>query len=278
MQAADALIDLALAEDIGLGDVSAETLFPADARAAGTLVAKAPLTVCGLGIAARVFARVDPVIRFEPLVRDGDGLAAGAVLARFAGPTRALLMAERTALNFLQMLSGIATQAARYAARTGDTGIRIVDTRKTIPGFRALAKYAVRCGGCHNHRASLADCVMIKDNHLAVHGSIAAAVAAARAGAPHTAKIEVEVTSPALAGEAAEAGADIILLDNMDPEAVKAAVTEVGSRAIVEVSGGIGWDNLEGYLLPGVDVISIGALTHTFQAADISLRFDVPAV
>jgi nicotinate-nucleotide pyrophosphorylase (carboxylating) len=191
-----------------------------------------------------------------------------------AGPTAALLTAERTALNFIQRLSGIATLSRRFADAVKGTGVRIADTRKTTPGFRALEKYAVRCGGCHNHRSSLGEHVLIKDNHIAAAGSLARAVARARSGAPHLAKIEVEAKTLAQVREAVRSGAEAILLDNMSPAEVAASVAIIGGRAIVEVSGGVRLETLLDYAQPGVDVISIGALTHSAPAADLSLTLE----
>ncbi|MFI5337211.1 MAG: carboxylating nicotinate-nucleotide diphosphorylase, partial [Opitutales bacterium] len=223
------------------------------------------------GVAARVFTRVDPAIRVTLLAEDGNRVKSGAAVLRLAGPTVALLTAERTALNFLQRLSGIATQARRYAEAVRGTGVRLVDTRKTTPGFRALEKYAVRCGGCFNHRSSLGEHVLIKDNHIAAAGSLGRAVRLCRAVAPHTAKIEVEAKTIAEVREACRAGAEVILLDNLTPAQVKSAVTIIAGRALVEVSGGVRYETLRDYAQAGVDVISIGALTHSAPAADLSL-------
>lgn len=267
----DHLIDLALEEDAGLGDLTSRAIFPAGHHSRAVITAGQQLVVCGLEIAARVFSRVDPALRTALLARDGDRVARGRALLRIEGPTVALLTAERTALNFLQRLSGIATQARRFADAARPFGVRIVDTRKTTPGFRALEKYAVRCGGCQNHRASLGEHVLIKDNHIAAAGSLAKAVGLARHTAPHTAKIEVETRNLAEVRAACRAGAEVILLDNMSPEQVRAAVTVIAGRAIVEVSGGVRYETLAAYAVPGVDVISIGALTHSAPSADLSL-------
>jgi nicotinate-nucleotide pyrophosphorylase (carboxylating) len=190
---------------------------------------------------------------------------------RLRGPTVSLLTAERTALNFIQRLSGIATQTRRFVDRAGPLGVRVVDTRKTTPGFRALEKFAVRCGGGHNHRSSLGEHVLIKDNHIAAAGSLAEAVRRARSAAPHLAKIEVEAKTLAEVRSALRAGAEAILLDNMSPEQVRSAVALIAGGALIEVSGGVRYENLADYALPGVDVISIGALTHSAPAADYSL-------
>ncbi|MBI3884145.1 MAG: carboxylating nicotinate-nucleotide diphosphorylase [Opitutae bacterium] len=267
----DHLIDLALDEDAGLGDVTSRAIFPARHRSRAVIDAKQDLVVCGLEVAARVFARVDPALKTKLLARDGDRVKKGAIVLRVEGPTAALLTAERTALNFIQRLSGIATQARRYADAVKGTGVRIVDTRKTTPGFRALEKYAVRTGGCFNHRASLGEHVLIKDNHIAAAGSLTKAVQLCRAAAPHLTKIEVEAKSLAEVREALRAGAEVILLDNMTPDQVRAAVAVIAGAALVEVSGGVRFETLRDYALPGVDVISIGALTHSAVAADLSL-------
>jgi nicotinate-nucleotide pyrophosphorylase (carboxylating) len=214
---------------------------------------------------------VDPAITTKLLVRDGDRVHRGAQVMTMAGPTIGILTAERTALNFLQRLSGIATLARKYAAAVAATGVRIVDTRKTTPGWRALEKYAVRCGGCFNHRSSLGEHVLIKDNHIAAAGSIGRAVKLARTAAPHTAKIEIEAKTMREVREALRAGAEVILLDNMKPAEVRAAVAEIAGAAVVEVSGGVRYETLGDYAVPGVDVISIGALTHSATAVDLSL-------
>jgi nicotinate-nucleotide pyrophosphorylase (carboxylating) len=234
--------------------------------------ARAPLVVCGLAVAARVFARVDPALRAEPLLADGAGVRPGDRVMRVEGPTASLLAAERTALNFLQRLSGVATRARAFADAVAGTGVRVVDTRKTIPGWRALEKAAVRCGGCANHRSSLGEHVLIKDNHVTAAGSIGRAVAAARRAAPHVARVEVEAGSLVQVRAGLRAGADVILLDNLSPARVAEAVRLIAGRALVEVSGGITLANIRDYALPGVDVISVGALTHSAPAADLSLE------
>lgn len=267
----DHLIDLALEEDAGLGDVTSRAIFPAKHVSRAIVDAKQDLVICGLDVAARVFARVDPLLKTKLLVSDGDRVKKGAAVMRIEGPTASLLTAERTALNFLQRLTGIATQARRYADAVKGTGVRIVDTRKTTPAWRALEKYAVRTGGCFNHRSSLGEHVLIKDNHIAAAGSLTKAVQLCRAAAPHSAKVEVEAKTLAEVREACRAGAEVILLDNMKPTEVRAAVTVIAGRAIVEISGGVKYDTLRDYALPGVDVISIGALTHSAIAADLSL-------
>ena len=267
----DHLIDLALDEDAGLGDVTSRAIFPPKHTARAFIEAKQDLVVCGLAVAARVFARVDPALKVTLTAHDGERVKQGGVVLRVAGPTAALLTAERTALNFLQRLSGVATLSRKYAAAVDGTGTRVVDTRKTTPGWRALEKYAVRCGGCVNHRSSLGEHVLIKDNHIAAAGSLTQAVKLCRAAAPHSAKIEVEATTLAEVKEAVRAGAEVILLDNMTPALVRRAVAIIAGAAVVEVSGGVRYETLRDYALAGVDVISVGALTHSAPAADLSL-------
>jgi nicotinate-nucleotide pyrophosphorylase (carboxylating) len=265
------LIELALDEDAGLGDLTSRAIFPPGHRSKAVVTAGEKLVVCGLEAAARVFARVDPAIRVRRVAQDGDRVKAGAVVLRVQGPTIGILTAERTALNFLQRLSGVATQARRYADRVAGLGVRIVDTRKTTPGWRSLEKQAVRCGGCFNHRSSLGEHILIKDNHIAAAGSIARAVKKARSAAPHTAKIEVEAKTPSEVRAALRAGAEVILLDNMTPDQIRSAVAQIDGAAAVEVSGGVRFETLRDYAIPGVDVISVGALTHSASAADLSL-------
>ena len=268
------IIELALDEDLGTGDVTCLATIPAELAARGVLLAKAQGVMAGLPVAARVMQTVDARLTFHPLRDDGTPIAPGDRLAEIAGPARSLLSAERTALNFLQRMSGIASETARYVAAVAGTGARIVDTRKTAPGQRVLDKYAVRAGGGGNHRANLSDGVLIKDNHIAAVGSVAVAVKAARACAPHTLKIEVEVTSAEMAREAVKAGADIILLDNMSCAEMRACVELIAGRALTEASGGITMESVRAIAESGVDLISIGALTHSVRALDISLEAD----
>jgi nicotinate-nucleotide pyrophosphorylase (carboxylating) len=267
----DHLIDLALEEDAGLGDVTSRAIFPPGHTSRAYIGAGHDLVICGLDVAARVFAKVDPSLRTKTHASDGDLVAKGGRVLSVVGPTGSILTAERTALNFLQRLSGIATLSRRFADSVAGLGVRIVDTRKTTPGFRALEKYAVRCGGCHNHRSSLGEHVLIKDNHIAAVGSLARAVTKARAAAPHLCRIEVEATSLGEVREAVRSGAEVILLDNMTPAQVSAAVAVIDGKAIVEVSGGVRLGNLLAYALPGVGAISVGAMTHSAPAADLSL-------
>lgn len=266
------LIDLALEEDAVRDDVTSRAIFPRGHRSRAVIDAKQDLVVCGLELAAEVFRRVDRRLKAKALTRDGEFLKRGAVVMHIEGPTAALLAAERTALNFLQRLSGIATQARRCARAVRGTGVRVVDTRKTTPGWRALEKYAVRTGGCFNHRSSLRELVLIKDNHLAAAGSVARAVALGRRlAARRGLKVEVEAKTLAEVRAAVRARADIILLDNMTPTRIRAAVRLIAGRATVEVSGGVTLRTLPRYALPGVDLISLGALTHSVPAADLSL-------
>jgi nicotinate-nucleotide pyrophosphorylase (carboxylating) len=276
-----AAIDLALAEDIGAGDVTTLSTVPAHATATGVMLVKQTGVLSGLEAARYVFARIDPSIAVHWLAEDGDAVSAGTVIANLEGPARTLLTAERTALNLLQRLSGVATATAAYVAAVAGTNARIIDTRKTTPGLRALEKQAVRHGGGHNHRFGLSDGVLIKDNHLAAIGGadrVTKAVHAARENAPHTMKIEVEVTTMAETAEAADAGADVILLDNMSLAEMAEAVRIVGGRALTEASGGVRLDTVRSIAETGVDLISVGALTHSAPALDISLNFSIAPV
>lgn len=269
----DTLVDLALQEDAGMGDITSQSIFSHDHHSQASILAREDLTVCGLEVAKRVFQRVDPTVSLDFKSSDGERLKAGTPILLAEGATISILTAERTALNFLQRLSGIATLSHRFAkavAQTG-SGVRIVDTRKTIPGWRALEKYAVRCGGCYNHRASLGEHILIKENHIRAAGSIAEAVQRCRSLAPHCAKIEVEVESMDEVQQALNAGAEIIMLDNMSPMQAKQAVGLINGAAMVEVSGGIDLANLADYAMAGIDVISVGALTHSAPAVDMSM-------
>ncbi len=270
-RAAQTLIELALAEDLGTGDITSCATIPADTPARGVLQAKAIGVLAGLPIAAQVLATVDPALLFTPLQPEGAALTPGVLLAEITGPARSLLTAERTALNFLQRLCGIASVTARYVRAVAGTRARIVDTRKTLPGHRVLDKYAVRVGGGCNHRFNLSDGVLIKDNHIAAVGGVAAAIRAARAGAPHTLRIEVEVENQAMVEEAVAAGADILLLDNMSLDAMRAAVAFIAGRALTEASGNVTLERVRAIADCGVDLISSGALTHSVSALDISL-------
>jgi len=270
----DAIITLALAEDIGTGDITSSVTVPAGTQARGIILAKSAGVLSGLEAARATFHHVDPTLRFTPRLADGDRLAPGQTIADVSGPARSLLAAERVALNLLQRLSGVATLTAAYVAAVAGTQARIVDTRKTTPGLRLLEKAAVRHGGGFNHRFGLAGGVLIKDNHLAAIGGanrVRRAIQQARAGAPHTLRIEVEVTTLDQAREALDAGADIIMLDNMDLATMRAAVAEIAGRALLEASGGITLEHVRAVAETGVDLISAGALTHSAPALDISL-------
>ena len=269
----DTLIDLALEEDAAFGDVTSQSIFPAEHFSSAQITARQDMVICGLEIAKSVFLRLDPDLKISLEAKDGERVANGSVVMRAEGSTIALLTAERTALNFLQRLSGVATLSRRFAdaaAQTG-TGVRIVDTRKTTPGWRALEKYAVRCGGCFNHRSSLGEHVLIKENHIAAAGSLKNAVRLARESAPHCAKIEVETESLDDVRQALEAKAEVIMLDNMQPAEIEQAVALIDKAAIIEISGGIGLDTMTDYAQAGVDIISVGALTHSAPAADFSM-------
>jgi len=271
------LIDLALAEDAVRDDITSRAIFPIRHRSRAVIDAKQDLVVCGLDVATEVFRRMNRSIHVRRLARDGDRVKRGALVMRIEGPTATLLAAERTALNFLQRLSGIATQAGRYAAAVVGTGVSVIDTRKTTPGWRELEKYAVRTGGGGNHRVSLAAMFLIKDNHIAAAGSLTRAVQLCRAAARRGIKVEVEAKTQAEVKEAVASGADIILLDNMSPARIRAAVALIGGRAKIEVSGGVTFKTLRKFALPGVDFISVGALTHSVAAADLSLDVKGPS-
>ena len=268
------LVWAALNEDIGPGDVTTMLCVPEGTHTTATVLAKQPGVVAGLAIGELAFHLLDSEAVWTPLVKDGDRVGEGRTpLATVTGDARALLTAERVALNFMQRLSGIATLTARYVQLVEGTHARIVDTRKTTPGLRALEKYAVRAGGGFNHRLGLYDAVLIKDNHIKAAGGITAAVRGAKAHMPHTMKIEVEASTLAQVDEALEVGADIILLDNMSTETMRQAVVRIGGRAISEASGGLTEARVAEVAATGVDVLSIGALTHSAPALDISLDF-----
>lgn len=273
------LIRRALAEDVGRGDVTTQATIAPGTRSSARIVARQAGVVAGLPIAALTFALLDPNVQFETLIPDGSSGAAGTALARVSGDAAALLTAERTALNFLGRLSGIATLAAQCVAAVAGTRARIVDTRKTTPGLRLLEKYAVRMGGAHNHRAGLDDGILIKDNHIAAAGSLTLAVERARAHASHLLKIEVECDRETQAQEAIAAGADAVLLDNMTPDQLRSVVALIREQApqiTIEASGGIGTDpaKLAAVAAAGVDLISLGALTHSAPSFDVALDFE----
>jgi nicotinate-nucleotide pyrophosphorylase (carboxylating) len=268
----DDLVWRALAEDLGrAGDVTTNSVIPPAAVAQASIVARATGTIAGLDAALHTFAVLDPEVKTAPVVGDGDEIVAGTELATLTGSTRALLTGERTALNILGYLSGIATAVREVVARVAPTGAHVVDTRKTTPGLRALAKYAVRCGGGGNHRLGLDDAVMIKDNHLAAAGSIAAAVAAARAAVGHLVKVEVEVDDLDQLREALTTDVDVILLDNMTPDQLREAVAITAGRCLLEASGGITPDNVLAVAETGVDLVSMGWITHSAPNLDVAL-------
>lgn len=269
----DDMIRRALDEDLGNGDITTMSTVDADRHAEGHFIAKEAGIVCGLPLVARVFALLDASVRLDSLVSDGDSVNQGDVIASISGPARNILSGERVALNFLQRLSGIATHTRSAALQVTGTNAVIVDTRKTTPGLRYVEKYAVRVGGGKNHRFNLADGILIKDNHIRAAGGISQAVARAKKLAPHTLKIEVEVESFSQIEEALESGVDIIMLDNMSTQNMAQAVKIIDGRALTEASGNMGDKDLRAIAKTGVDLISIGALTHTVKAMDISLRF-----
>jgi nicotinate-nucleotide pyrophosphorylase (carboxylating) len=260
-----------LQEDVGFGDITTLSTIPEDEQGTGILYAKEAGIIAGLPIAQQVFEVVDPSLGFTPKVAEGARVETGEQIAEVSGSVRSILTGERLALNLLQRLSGIATRTHQYVQAVAGTKARVVDTRKTTPGLRFLEKYAVRVGGGHNHRFALYDAVMIKDNHIKGAGGIAQAVAAARAAIPHTMTIEVETESLEQVREALEAGADIIMLDNMPLDQMREAVALIAGRAVVEASGGVTLETIRSIAETGVDVISVGALTHSVKALDISL-------
>lgn len=267
----ESLIKRALEEDIGYGDITTQSLIPAGQISRGLFIAKSPGVVAGIQVSEAVFRQLDSEITFEVFKNDGEVVLPREVIAVVQGQTRALLTGERTALNFLQRLSGIATKTRRVVELIKDSKAQLVDTRKTTPGLRVLEKYAVSIGGARNHRFGLFDGVMIKDNHIQAVGNIREAVAMARQKVPHTVKIEVEVENLAQLREAVDAGADIIMLDNMGVEEMAEAVSIVEARALLEASGGINESNILEVARTGIDFISMGALTHSATSLDISL-------
>ena len=271
----DAFLLAALKEDIGTGDVTTVNCVPARAFSKGVFRAKEDGILCGVDILVRVFGLLDNKVRVSPLLHDGDAVVVGSVIADISGPSRSILTGERVALNLLQHLSGIATRTAQSVREVSGTKAVIADTRKTTPGLRVLEKYAVKCGGGSNHRFNLSDGVLIKDNHIVAAGSIARAVEFVRENVPHTLKIEVETENMEQISEALKAGADIIMLDNMTLQEMAAAVSFIGGRALTEASGNMGDKNLADVAKTGIDIISIGALTHSVKALDISLKFNV---
>jgi nicotinate-nucleotide pyrophosphorylase (carboxylating) len=270
--AVERLIDMALEEDVGPGDITTDHTVLREASGRAMIVAKEDLTIAGLTVVRSVFERLDPGLAFEAQFNDGDAVARGAVVVRLSGGLAALLTGERTALNFLQRLSGIATYVRACVECLAGSSTRLLDTRKTTPGWRYLEKYAVRAGGGTNHRMGLYDAVLIKDNHIAAAGGIAAAVERIRAHIDPAMTIEVETTSQEEVQQALQAGAHIIMLDNMDLEQIRQAVRFVDGRAKLEVSGGVTREHLTALAATGVDYISSGALTHSARAVDLSMK------
>jgi nicotinate-nucleotide pyrophosphorylase (carboxylating) len=275
------LIRLALAEDLGAGDATSQALIDPQTQGAARLRSRERMVVAGLALVEAVYAELAPPVAWRRRVEDGQQVEAGDTLMELRGPVRTLLAGERVALNFLQRLSGVATLTSQFVARVQGTGVNILDTRKTTPGWRQLEKYAVRCGGGHNHRFGLFDQILIKDNHLAAlagetPNAVAAAVRRARDQCPEL-RIEVEADTLEQVGQAVAAGADIVLLDNMDPDLLRRAVALVGGRCETEASGGVTLDTVRGIAGTGVACISVGALTHSARSVDVGLDFDGPA-
>ncbi len=269
------IIEAALREDIRSGDITTTALISSEARAKASLRTREDGVLCGLEVARLAFALLDDGVQFTAAKSDGEAMRAGETVATIEGTGRAVLTAERVALNFAQRLSGIATLTHRFVAAVEGSGARIVDTRKTTPGLRGLEKYAVRCGGGQNHRFALDDLVLIKDNHIALCGGIAPAIERARSGVGHAVKIEVECDTLQQVEAAVASRADIILLDNMTPQQLREAVGIIGGRAVSEASGGVNLDTVRAIAESGVDIISVGALTHSARALDLGLDIEL---
>lgn len=268
----DKIIEQALLEDIGTGDITTESIIPSNLKAKGIIKTSEGGVVAGLDIVFLVFVKLDSEICFQPKIKDGNKILTGEILGEITGPARTILKGERVALNFLQRMSGIATITSKFCQQVKDFPVRIFDTRKTTPGLRILEKYAVRMGGGHNHRFGLYDAVLIKDNHIAVAGGIKSAVNSVRKQISHTVKIEVEVENLSQFQEALKVQVNIIMLDNMDLETMKEAVKLVKGKALIEASGGITLEKVKEIAQTGVDLISVGALTHSVKALDISME------
>ncbi len=266
------LIDMAISEDLGPGDLTTDSIFTPDQKSLAKLVAREPMVISGLSVAQAVFLRIDDKCKFSPLASNGQYVKKNKIIAKIHGPTSALLKAERTALNFIRRLSGIASETREYQKILERYSCTLLDTRKTTPGWRSLEKAAVRDGGGNNHRFGLFDGVMIKDNHIKAAGSIEEAVELARRRIPPTIKIEVECDTIPQVRKAVKAGADIIMLDNMAPKMILRAIEIIGSKAKTEASGGITLDNIEEIAKTGVDFISVGALTHSARSSDIAME------
>lgn len=268
----DKIVILALEEDTALGDITSESIFNKESYCQAVIKAKEDMVICGLDLAKDIFEYVDASIKFKTAFKDGDKVKADQILITMDGSALNILKAERTVLNFMQRQSGIATFASKFVSKARKYGVKICDTRKSLPGMRKLDKYAVSKGGAYNHRMSLADAILIKDNHIKAIGGITKAISQCIKKAPHTSKIEVETKTLKQVSQAVKAGVDIIMLDNMTPDDIRKAKKIIGKKAIIEVSGGITFDNIEQYLKVKPDVISIGALTHSAKASDISLQ------
>ena len=268
----DKIIEQALIEDIGTGDITTESIIPYDLKAKGIIKAKEEGIIAGLGIAELVFKKLNPKITFQAKIKDGIKVSPGEILAEISGFAQAILEGERIALNFLQKMSGIATITYQFCQEVKDFPVHITDTRKTTPGLRILEKYAVRIGGGYNHRFGLYDAVLIKDNHLAIAGGVKAAISSIRKQISHTMKIEVEVENLSQLQEALEMQADIIMLDNMDLDVIRIAVKMAKNKALIEVSGGITLEKVKEIAQTGVDLISVGALTHSVKSLDINME------
>jgi len=271
--AVDRIIKNALIEDIGTGDVTTEATIQPGTSTRAQFVAKEDFLLAGINVAGRVFRHLDATTAYEPLIQDGQSVKRGEVLAWIKGDAAMLLQAERVALNLLQRMCGVATLTAQFVAAVEGTDAVVVDTRKTTPGLRMLEKYAVQMGGGGNHRMALYDGVLIKENHVAAAGGISAAVSRARQNVPHTLKVECEVRDLDEVAEALDAGADILLLDNMTLEQLRAAVDLVDGRAVTEASGGVNLETVRDIAETGVRLISVGALTHSYRSVDISMLF-----
>lgn len=266
------IVELALSEDLGRGDITTDACIDPATKGCARIRAREPLVFCGGPVVEAVYRALEPTVQVQTLVADGQAVTAGTDLMELKGPARALLMGERVALNFSQRLSGIATLTQQYVrAVPADCATRVTDTRKTTPGLRALERYAVRCGGGHNHREDLGAAVLIKDNHIAAAGSIGEAIRRARERAPHTGRITCEVDTLEQLDEALTARADVIMLDNFDHTALLTAVARVSGRALIEVSGGVTCERMATLARAGADIISVGALTHSARSVDLGL-------
>jgi len=268
------LVELALAEDIGPGDATTRAVIEPGREGGAVIEAREPLVVCGLAVAAEVFEQIDPELSFHPVAQDGDRAQPSDVLAELHGDLASLMVGERTALNFLMRMCGVATCTRRFVETVEGTGARIVDTRKTLPGWRSLDKYAAAIGGAINHRVGLFDGILLKDNHIAAAGGLEPAIKAALSAAPDGLRIQVEVESEADAITAVEAGIDFLLLDNCSPDELAAIVASLEGRALLEASGGITLDNVRAVAESGVQRISIGGLTHSAAGADVAMEME----